>query len=444
MRVLAKVQSVCPVCLKPIEARYEDDEGAVYFRKECPEHGKFSTIAAESTEDYLNWMKFEVMNVKPNQAMTQGKAGECPLHCGTCDQHLQAACCVLLDVTNRCNQTCPFCFASANEDPATDPKIESIIQWYDELLELGDERPFNIHISGGEPTVRDDLPEIVRAGKERGFEYIQINTNGRRLAQEPDYAKTLKDAGASVAYLQFDGLTDDVFEKLRGEKLLETKLQAIENCKKARLPVVLVPTVVSGVNDGQIGDLMNFMLDNLNVVKGIHFQPVSFFGRYPDTKDRITMFNVMHEIENQTSGAFKYEDLLPISTGHQLCCFCVSYMKEIDGSLTLMTNKDSPQPCCSDADPGAIMKKNRDFVLNKWEVNDTIENPKKPCSCQDMHMSFDDILHYMRSNMFTVSAMPFQDLSNLDAERVKRCRVHQYHDGKLIPFCAYNSIYRES
>ena len=173
----------------------------------------------------------------PKIALTEGSVeSQCPLHCGVCNNHLQTACCVLLEVTERCNQNCTYCFAKAGENNAVDPNLKEIERKYDLLLEWGEERPFNIHLSGGEPTVRDDLPDIVRMGKYKGFVYIQINTNGRRLAFEEDYTKELKKAGADVIYLQFDGIDDSIYNALRQEALFDIK-KAIENCGKQVFPL---------------------------------------------------------------------------------------------------------------------------------------------------------------------------------------------------------------
>ncbi|MCG8485371.1 MAG: radical SAM protein, partial [Clostridia bacterium] len=334
--------------------------------------------------------------------------------------------------------------------------------------ELGeDERPYNIHLSGGEPTVRDDLPEIIKMGREKGFEYIQINTNGRRLAYDDQYAMILKRAGASVIYLQFDGTNDRIYETLRGEGLFEIKKKAIKNCKKARIPVVLVPTIVKNENLYNIGSMMAFMLENLSVVKGIHFQPASFFGRYPekacsdggkwtDFENRVTLFDVMHEVEKQTKGKFKYEDFAAGTIGHPLCSFHGTYRKQKDGTVKNLVSHEAKASasCCNAASPVDIMKKNRDYVLNKWnlqqEYDDTccetqsIEEHSAASCCESEIMTFDQFIAEMKNSMFTVSGMAFQDISNLDAQRLKRCRVQVLSpDNRLIPFCAYNSLYRK-
>lgn len=506
MKILGTTQSICPVCRMPLEGRYVSEAGSVILTKTCEAHGIFETAIAQREEDYLRWTANPSINIPPKKAMTQGVSGSCPLHCGTCNEHLQTACCVLIDITERCNQHCPYCFAKAETDLSGgfgpgEPDLEEIRRKYDLLLDLGEERAFNIQLSGGEPTVRNDLPDIIRMGKSKGFEFIQINTNGRRIAQEEGYAQILKDAGASVAFLQFDGTDDEIYRVLRGEPLLELKKKAVENCRKAGLPVTLVPTVVRDVNLKNIGSMMDFLLENVDVVKGIHFQPVSFFGRHPGEKEnRVTMFDVMNELEQQTKGAFAARDCYPITTGHPLCCFQSSYQKQKDGTVKSLINygtKMEGLSCCEAKDPLEIIKKDRDFVLNKWHIHEPYQEQKQEESCccnnpaesedrsgkstetcccgstetfcestgscgcdesssdccSDSHgcggtneelLDFDQFLNELRRNMFSVSCMAFMDGSNLDAERLKRCRVQVLSpDDRLIPFCAYNSIYRE-
>ncbi len=284
-----------------------------------------------------------------------------------------------------------------------------------------------------------------------------------------------------MIFMQFDGTTDEIYRQMRGEPLFEEKKQAIENCRKAGLPVTLVPTVAKNVNLDNIGAMMEFLLENIAVVKGIHFQPVSFFGRHPDTEheNRVTMFDVLHEIEKQCEG-FYYEDFCPIATGHTLCCFYSTYLKEKNGVKCMVSSRQKEEgiSCCdtveagcccgsdssSQPDPLEIIKKDRDYVLVKWDLPEEEaccccseeENEARCCSgetdcCsapqesgQEEIMDLDEFLNYYKQNTFTVTGMAFQDSSNLDAERLKRCRVQVLSpDDRLVPFCGYNSIYRQ-
>ncbi|MDO4745766.1 MAG: radical SAM protein [Bacillota bacterium] len=462
--VLERTQSICPICHKAIEAFYIEENNKIYFTKECSEHGRFTVLAAENADDFKVWMENQMINIPPKSAQTAGDPEDksCPLYCGTCTNHLQTACCVLIDITDRCNQHCPYCFARSENDAdrSSEPTLEELSNKFDLLLALGEERPFNIQLSGGEPTVRDDLPEIIKLAKSKGFEYIQINTNGRRLAKEEGYAKVLKDAGASVIFLQFDGTRDEIYEALRGEPLLKIKEAAIRNCGIAGLAVTLVPTVVEGINTDNIGEMMEFLVKNVSVVKGIHFQPVSFFGRHPekveggmqsaDFPGRITMFGMLREMEKQAP-EFKYDHFCPITTGHPLCCFYSTYIKEPDGSVRCTMTETRKQQGISCCEPGAVNKaevirKDRDFVLNKWDVlapEEAAKNDWSQYGSSKEIINLIDFLTYYKQNTFTVTGMGFMDVMNLDAERVKRCRVQVLsEDDKLIPFCAYNSIWR--
>jgi len=434
----------------PVPARYEYSGDAVYLVKSCPVHGETRALASEDAEDFKRWIAFPSVTVPPRVFIKKGSVTGigCPLNCGPCENHLMTACCVLLNVTDRCNQRCPYCFA----EPAVwrpDPTLSDIDRWLERLTELGEERKFNLQLSGGEPTVRDDLPEIIGRCKEKDFEYVQLNTNGRRLAQDPAYAKELKAAGLSTVFLQFDGVSDDVYLALRGEPLVEIKKAAVQNCGAAGLPVTLVPTVLKSVNLSQAGAVIDFMLGNINIVKGVHFQPASFFGRKPDERnedgdydERATMFAVMDGIEKQTDGRVKKADLAPISTGHPLCCFCAAYIKEKDGELRPLSGGGS---CCGPSDdPLEIIRRDRDFVLNKWDVNLPEEKTVDPPCCSretredETALSFDEALADIKNNMFTISGMAFMDETNLDSERLRRCRVHVFSpDERLIPFCAY-------
>ncbi len=127
--------------------------------------------------------------------------------------------------------------------------------------------------------MREDLPEMIHMGREKGFTFFQLNTNGIRLAQEAGYARKLKKAGRIRLFLQFDGVTDDVYEILRGRAMMELKRKGGINCSEAELGIALVPVIAPGVNDMQVGDILKFGLDHMPFVRGVHFQPISYFGR---------------------------------------------------------------------------------------------------------------------------------------------------------------------
>jgi uncharacterized radical SAM superfamily Fe-S cluster-containing enzyme len=299
-------------------------------------------------------------------------------------------------------------------------------------------KPF-IHLSGGEPTVREDLPKIINLAREMGFPYIQLNTNGLRLAQDPEYVKTLKEAGLSSVFMQFDGTKNEVYRKLRGRNLLEEKIQAIKNCADCLLGVVLVPTIVPGVNEDQIGAIIDFGLARIPDVRGIHFQPVSYFGRYPEPpsdSQRITLPEVIRAIEQQTNGFFKVDHFAPSGCDHSRCGFHGDFIMMPDSGLIALTAQRSQSCCCKDND--SAVEKNRSFVARRWVRNNAGKSQDQIDSGQDMD-DFDHFIELIKSKSFTITCMAFQDCWNMDLERLRQCSLHVLGpDGRIVPFCAYN------
>ena len=337
---IGKTMSVCPVCLTRIPAvKTLGEDGNLYLEKKCWEHGNFRTLIWEGDlESYLGWAAGD-----SNAPVTPVRAREaergCPNDCGLCQNHARDGCCVLLELTNRCNLCCPVCFASAGEQKPYDLPLEEIGRQYDLLMEHGG--PFNIQLSGGEPTMRRDLDKIIALGREKGFTFFQLNTNGIRIAQEDGYAEHLAKAGVSTVFLQFDGLDDIIYQTLRGAQLTETKLRAIENCKAAGLPVVLVPTVAPGVNDHALGDILRFALAHAPHVRGVHIQPISYFGRcgLEAPERRLTIPAVLRRIEAQMEGLMKASDFGGGGAESPYCSFHASYLRKSDGSLKALPRR---------------------------------------------------------------------------------------------------------
>lgn len=198
-RALSATESLCPRCLRRIAAERVAEGDDVYLCKRCPDHGEFKTVIWRGLESYESWGARCRTPARPPVCGSAVERG-CPFDCGLCPDHRQHTCCVVLDVTERCNLACPVCFASAGASSKSDPTADEVVSWCRGLLELGG--PFNLHLSGGEPTVRPDLPVIIRRVRALGFTYIQLNTNGVRLARDPGYAQELKEAGGSRPHLR--------------------------------------------------------------------------------------------------------------------------------------------------------------------------------------------------------------------------------------------------
>lgn len=450
LEMIGETKSVCPECLKVLPAWKVVKKEGIYLVKSCPEHGSSEALIWEGDrKSYEAWgSHMQPADVVPHA----GKAlNGCPLDCGLCENHERKGCCVLLEVTKRCNLNCPVCFASAGEGETKDPTLEELGQQMKYLMQHGG--PFNLQLSGGEPTVRDDLEEILRLGKEKGFSFFQLNTNGIRLAREEGYAGKLKKAGLSCVFLQFDSLRDEVYETLRGRKLLEEKQRAIDACEKAGLGVVLVPVLAAGINEQDLGDLVAFAKSRMPVIRGIHIQPLSYFGRCPkeDSGYRITIPKVLGLLEAQTNGEMRAEHFTGGNATNPYCTFQSNYLKREDGHLepmrhgTARATETSTQAreavarqwsgcCCEDKEEARVC-----------DCGSQPQEQESACCCGHTEQlqldisSLDEFLETMHRNTLTISGMVFQDSDTLDLERLKRCYILE-SDSRygMVPFCAYN------
>jgi hypothetical protein len=462
--VLGRTESLCPQCLKRIPAERVAEGDSVYLEKNCPEHGPFRTIIWRGPPAYEAWAEpaAEKRPSPPSRHPTPVDLG-CPFDCGLCAEHRQPSCCVVMEVTKRCDLRCSVCFAGGGAETA-DPDLGTIESWYQRLL--ASNGPCNIQLSGGEPTLRDDLPEIITLGRSLGFSYFQLNTNGLRLARDPGYLRRLKEAGVSCVFLQFDGTDDAVYQAIRGAALLELKTRAIAHCAAVHLGVVLVPTLIPGVNTGEIGPILDYALARVPAVRGVHFQPVSYFGRYPEPPrdaDRITIPEVMSQIEQQTSGRIKVAELRSPAAESPYCSFHGNFILTPDGALQPAANA-APSGCCgSSASSGECRplvqiglgggetaaqasKKAQQYVALRWTLpdaeasGDPVHSSAAPGSSAMMKIdSLDAFLEQSRKRSFCVSGMAFQDAWNVDIERLRECFIHVVgpHPG-IVPFCAYN------
>ncbi|WP_198853327.1 radical SAM (seleno)protein TrsS [Alicyclobacillus sp. SO9] len=483
MSVLSHTESVCPDCLMPIPAQRVRIGDIVFLDKTCPRHGRFRTKIWQGNPAFESWVRPKVPGTI-HMPFTEKDSG-CPFDCGLCADHRQHTCTGIIEVTQRCNLHCTFCFADAG-GKSIDPSKEIIRGWYQRLLDSGG--PCNIQLSGGEPTLRNDLPELVEMGRSMGFSFIQVNTNGLRLSRDIPYLKALKAAGLASIFLQFDGTQPQIYQTLRGGNYLQQKLDTIDLCGELGIGVVLVPTVVQGVNDDNLGDILEFALQHMPAVRGVHFQPASYFGRIPETPSddmRITLGEVMTKLEQQSGGRIKTDNLRPAGCENAMCSFHGNFILMENNHLLPTTKHQAGETCClptERAEEGA--SKSKQFVALHWapiELNlslptasehvaqgraDVAERCDDGCDRDDANGardagcdcdegsgvvaagcdcgagegdSMDRFLQRAQTHALTVSGMAFQDAWNLDLERLRDCCIHTVApDGKLIPFCAYN------
>jgi uncharacterized radical SAM superfamily Fe-S cluster-containing enzyme len=469
LQVIKETKTICPECLQVLEAIIFEEDNQVYIEKECPEHGKFKEIYWSDYEQYQRAENLRCDGGGLNNPRTETKL-DCPYDCGICPQHKSHTALAIIDITNRCNLTCPVCFANAAQAGYVyEPTKEQIFEMLENLRSNDPVPPPAIQFSGGEPTIRKDLPELVRKAKELGFHHVEVNTNGLLLAQSVEFGRSLLEAGVSTIYLQFDGLTPDVYKFTRGVDLLDIKMKAIENCREAGLSVVLVVTLVKGVNDFQLGDIIRFAIKNFDLIRCVNVQPVSICGRIPEderNKIRITIPDFMKLVEEQTDGKIKVSDFFPVPS--------VVPISRAVGSLKGKRYVEfTTHPHCGMA-TYAFVEGDDMIPINRYgnvekfikSMEKVYEEASKGHSKKAKlrligalrHIKFGLLRKYLlpilrsgsyeslgnlHRKMLLVSSMHFMDPYNFDLERLQRCCIHYaVPDGRIIPFCSMNSIHR--
>jgi len=480
-------ESLCPECIQVIAARLFEENGAVYMEKTCAEHGYFRDKIYSDAKLYLKMEEFEFGDNRGLENPQISDAVTCPADCGMCSLHTSHTVLSNVDLTNRCNLTCPVCFANANvQGYLYEPSFEQIRLM---LQTLRDQRPTPnrvVQFSGGEPTLYPRFHDVLRLATEMGFTHIQCATNGILFA-DLEFAQQSKEAGLHTLYLQFDGVTDDVYLRTRGVRLLEKKLACIENCRRAGLKIVFVPTLVKGVNDHEIGAMIRLAIDNVDCVSGFSFQPVCFTGRINRRElqqKRFTQSDLAHAVADQTGLTDTYHDWFPLSCTSPFSKLLSGLQNFNRPNLTchphcgigtylyVDTNSKRAVPITRFFDMPAMLREidmlartaagAKIKLFTKIEVWQKLRKFFRP-ELAPPGLSFERFLQTLQGmtdhrygrgqgdGTFTyktllVAGMHFMDAYNYDIERVKRCVIHySAPDGRVYPFCTYNSgpCYRE-
>ncbi|MCL2890841.1 MAG: radical SAM protein, partial [Methanomassiliicoccaceae archaeon] len=311
--------SICPECKKLIPATLSERDGKVCIDKTCSEHGSFSDIYWSDASMFLSAEKFAYDGIGLQNLMDPDTGGKNASVVIGGEEFDLLTCTALanIDLTNRCNMRCPICFANANQAGYVyEPDYDTIVEM---LTMLRTETPIKctaVQFSGGEPTIYPRFVDVIRKAKELGFAQVQAATNGIVFAKNFELLKEAQEAGLNTIYLSFDGVSDDIYLQARDRKMFDIKLQVLENLRKLEKPpsVVLVPTIVKGVNDHQIGDIINFALENSDVIRAVNFQPVAFTGRITKeelSKGRFTLPDLIIE-EGKQTGYTTRDDWYPV------------------------------------------------------------------------------------------------------------------------------------
>ena len=495
-KLVSYTSSLCPACYRLLPAVIFERSGAIWIRKVCPEHGEVEELYYGDARMYYRFMRYEEegLGARPYVSM----AAPCPFNCGLCPRHKNHTALANLVVTNRCDLSCWYCFFYAERAGYVyEPTLEQIRFMIRQLKKQG--KVMAVQLTGGEPTLRDDLVEIVKLLKEEGVRHVQLNTHGIKFAQlwfergpeyAVEYARKLREAGVNTVYLSFDGVTPRANPKNHWEVPY-----TLEVFRRAGMTsVVLVPTVIRTINDDQIGLIVKFAAKHMDVVRGVNFQPVSLTGmmkKEERRKLRVTIADVARWLEEQTDGqiprsawfpvpiAAKFAYLVESITGEEQFCMAnhpacgaatyvfvergpdglprrfvpITEFFDVEGFVEFMEKtmeEFSKEGLASASKLKKMVKLSRVLMhLPKF-----VDREKIPSNLNITRLlvkifvkrNYEALgeLHY---TMLFLGAMHFMDLYNYDVERVLRCNIHYLvPDGRVIPFCAFNvlnDVYRD-
>lgn len=438
--------ALCPTCLKQIPARVVEHGGAVYLQKKCPEHGASQALLSVDPAYHRRQRDLEVRTRRPLRTNTETVRG-CPYDCGLCPDHEQHSCISIVEVTDHCNLSCPICYAESSPQRDKHRSMAEICAMLDTTV-LNEGQPDVVQISGGEPTTHPNFFDILAEARKRPIKHLMVNTNGLALARSPEFAARLaKFKPGFEIYLQFDGLDDDTYRTLRGATLFAQKKAALENLERHGISTTLVMTVMRGVNEGQIGAVVDFAL-SYKCVRGVTLQPVQEAGRtdgFDGAHHRLTLSEVRRALLDQHS-LFSESDVVPVPCHPD--CIAMAYGLKLGGETIALSGKIPPEVLVEAASDTITLERHpalRDELSQLFSAAHSPESASEQlgrvlCCLPEIESSAD--LSY--ENVFRVMIMQFMDAETLDIRSVKRSCVHIVHpDGRVIPFDTYNLFYRD-
>ncbi|MFZ1085929.1 MAG: radical SAM protein [Terracidiphilus sp.] len=447
--------SICSTCYRRVDAKIVFEDGKVWMLKRCPEHGSQKVLVADDVEYYRRAR--EVFIKTPEQPMvynTPVKHG-CPYDCGICPDHEQHSCIALVEICDACNLTCPICYAGSGQhrnEYRTLAQIEAML----DCVVRNEKNPDVVQISGGEPTLHPDFFRVLEMCKERPIRHLMVNTNGIRIAQDEEFAKRLAGFMPEFElYLQFDSLQREPLMQLRGADLRGIREKALERLNKLGISTTLVVTVARGVNDNDLGAIVDFALTQ-PAVRGVTFQPVQQAGRllgFESAHHRLTLTEVRRRILEQTS-VFKPEDLIPVPCHPD--ALAMAYAIKMGGKTIPLTGMVPPEVLINGAKNTIVYEQEeglRDHIFKLFATNhspiaqaSTLREllcclPRELLCCLPKVLLPKDLGY---KDLFRVLIVQFIDAEAFDVRSVKKSCIHIAHpDGKrLIPFDTYNMFYR--
>lgn len=450
--------SVCPICLKRSDAKIVEKDNSIFIIKKCAEHGEFCNLLEEDS----SWFHNRKLYDKPGNKFTPQTENlkGCPFDCGLCPSHEQHTCIGLIEITTRCNLNCPVCFADSRN--GNDLSIENFNRMLDFFVASEGGSADILQISGGEPSLHPEIIKFIHLARSKNIGYVMLNTNGLRIAEDIDFVKELSQfKGGFEVYLQFDGFDESTHKYFRGKPLFEIKQKAIENLDNYNIPVTLVSTIEQGINDHELGRIVNLGFSKKSI-RGINIQPLAYFGRLPDDKsqslnqeqphDRLTITSIMRKIEEQTSSMVRKSDFIPLPCDADRVALTYFYRDKKQGFIPLTREVDLKKylPYIRNTfkfDPDDFIKELSSNIFTKecCNVMGFFKDLAKIVPAGYLLKSEEEKISYVNNNTFRISITSFIDAFNFDIKSAQKECVHFITpDLRKIPFSTYNLLHRNN
>jgi len=443
--------SVCSNCLYPVEAKIIIKNNKVYMDKWCPNHGVERVLIMDDADYYRQCREVYIKRPEmPQHFATQMEYG-CPYDCGLCPDHMQHACLSVVEITDHCNLACPVCYADSGPARQTHRSLDEVRRMFEAIIKSEGEADV-VQISGGEPTTHPQFFDIMDMARAYPIKHLMVNTNGLRIANEPAFAARLASyAPALEIYLQFDSMHDDRLQVLRGANLAKTRQAALAALDHYNLATTLVVTLKKGLNDDEIGDIIQEGLRH-RAVRGVTFQPIQDAGRvenYDPLLHRLTVSEIRRKIAEQ-SNLFTLADIVPVPCNPDTLAMGYALRDGAQGAVPL-TRYIDPQTLVEGSRNTIVFERDEGFKQQAkdqlFKVMSTNHSPESQANCLSEllcclpNIDAPDIGY---DQVFRVMIVQFMDAYSLDIRSLKKSCIHfATPEGKLIPFESYNLFYRD-
>jgi uncharacterized radical SAM superfamily Fe-S cluster-containing enzyme len=443
--------SICSTCLYTVEAKIIIKNNHVYMDKWCPTHGIERVLIMDDAEYYRQCREVYIKQPEmPHHFATKMEYG-CPYDCGLCPDHMQHACLSIVEITDHCNLACPVCYADSGPTRQTHRSITEVTKMFDAIIKSEVEADI-VQLSGGEPTTHPQFFEIMDLARTYPIKHLMINTNGLRIANDPEFAERLASyAPALEIYLQFDSMRDDRLQVLRGANLVKTRQAALAVLDRYNISTTLVVTLKKGLNDDEIGDIIQEGLRHPSV-RGVTFQPIQDAGRvedYDPLLHRLTVSEIRRKIAEQ-SNLFTLADIVPVPCNPDTLAMGYALRDAQQGAIPL-TRYIDPQVLVDGSRNTIVFERDEGFKQKAKEqlfkVMSTNHSPESQANCLSEllcclpNIDAPDIGY---NQVFRVMIVQFMDAYSLDIRSLKKSCIHfATVEGKLIPFESYNLFYRD-